>query len=792
MANGETRHPVRLPRISEAPVQVQHLHQPPVIDRPKRIHPRHLLPRVREGAEREFHSTTPPLALAPSPRAVMGEMSVLRNVELLSPGQQNTASSVGEPSVAMNGDVVFYTGNWYAAVSTNGGQSFSFINPASEFATATPPGAAFCCDQVVHYIKALDTFVWLLQYGPDSGDNIQRIGFAKTADVAAGKWQLFDLTTAAVGVPGAFIDFPDLAVGANCLYLTTNLFGTQVGSAVVRIPFEGIESGDVHARPFVSMDYQSFRVAQNCSTSAYFAAHRDTSTLEVFCWEEAKDAPVPKAIGVARWIGGNSGYQSRTPDGGRWLDRADPRHTGATMAGSELYFSWSVDRGSNQRPRPFIQIARLDASNLTLLENINIFDNDSATCYGALSTNSDGEVGISYMIGGGPRFPTHVVGILTNDRKNVTTSEGARSPVDSQWGDYLTVRRVFPNERLFAATGFTMLGAGNGSNRDATPRFVVFGRASVGGIGTTPGETTGPTVVPIPAVPTPVVPTPVAPVTIAGVFTDVDTLPVVSAVAARKVLDIAMQAGTAPHADEIPLRFVNPEKATKPGVERWPVKTGQDPDIGKVGKNVFDGVDLGVGIVPATIAELIRINRPLDMLPVNRIFSAYQNKRRGPVEWIVWQIEGHITVVKLEDDGDYHLVVQGPSGDTMVCEVPTGTTKFIGSSPWLANIQAARKAVDQRLLAHLSPNDFVPLGGILVPREAVPEDLRRDMSSLLPRSFETPPEGQESSMPAFQTRVNPTPARLTGIGFFDAVHGQTGVAQLNGIELHPVLKIEWL
>ena len=662
---------------------------------------------------------------------------------------------------------------------------------------------------MVHYIKAIDTFVWLLQYGPDTGDNIQRIGFAKTADVAAGKWRLFDLTTQALGVPGAFLDFPDLAVGASNLYITTNIFGTSVGSAVVRVPFAGIESGDVHVQPFVSMDYQSFRVAQNCSTSAYFAAHQDTSTLEVFCWEEAKDAPVGKAIGVARWIGGNSGYQSRTPDGKRWLDRADPRHTGATMAGNQLYFAWGVDRRSNQRPQPFIQIARLDVTNLTLLENINIFDTESATCYGALSTNSDGEVGISYMIGGGTRFPAHVVGILTNDRKNVTTSAGTRSPLDNEWGDYLTVRRAFPNERLFAATGFTMLGAGNGSNRDATPRFVIFGRASAGGIvptgggttitgggttgstggkttrrhyrgrnhwgGTTGGGTTG------------------GGTTITGgVFTDVDTLPVVSAAVAKKVLEIAKQAGAAPRAEEIPLRFVNPEKATKPGVERWPVKTGQDPDVAKVGRNVFGGVDLGAGIVPATIAELIRINRPPDMLPVNKVFSAYQNKRRDPVEWIVWQIEGHINAVKLEDDGDYHLVVQGPSGDTMVAEVPTPTTKFIGTSPWLDNIQAVRQAVDQRILAHLSPKDFVPLDGILVPLEAVSEQLRREVSSLLPQSFQTPPEGQESSMPVFQTRVNPTPARITGIGFFDAVHGQTGVAQLNGIELHPVLKIEWL
>ena len=31
----------------------------------------------------------------------------------------------------------------------------------------------------------------------------------------------------------------------------------------------------------------------------------------------------------------------------------------------------------------------------------------------------------------------------------------------------------------------------------------------------------------------------------------------------------------------------------------------------------------------------------------------------------------------------------------------------------------------------------------------------------------------------------------TGVGFFDRVHDQTGVAMKNGIELHPVLAIEF-
>jgi hypothetical protein len=168
-------------------------------------------------------------------------------------------------------------------------------------------------------------------------------------------------------------------------------------------------------------------------------------------------------VGVARWLGGN-GYRSRCPDGNRWLDRADPRITGATMAGQELWFAWAVDTNSNQRPNPFVQIARINAQDLTLIENLNIFDPDSATCYAALGTNAQGEVGASYMVGGGPRHPSLVVSILTGARKDVVVSEGSRGPLadpqsaKGEWGDFLSVRPAFPGGTNFTATGYTMLG----------------------------------------------------------------------------------------------------------------------------------------------------------------------------------------------------------------------------------------------------------------------------------------------------------------------------------------------
>jgi hypothetical protein len=784
----------RLLAASKNPIRVQHLDAPPRYARRERIHPRRVLPRVKEGREREFHSVTRELAyhLQGAMRATTDDLTLVTNTELAQPGQQQLASSVGEPSVAVAGDVpvVVYTGNWYAARSIDGGQTFQYINPFNAF--PDPPNLGYCCDQVVNYLPSIDTFVWLLQYGPKAGpqaDNIQRLAFATSDQVKTGNWRLFDITTQSLGVAGQFLDFPDLAVGANNLYVTTNLFtpdGQGAGAAVVRIPIASIGAGPVTATSFVSKDLNSFRVAQNCGTTAFFAAHADTSTLRVFAWDETQAAPTPTDVGVARWIGGQ-GYQSSTPDGQRWLDRVDPRLTGAALAGNELWFAWSVDSGSNQRPNAFVQIARIDATNITLVENVNVFDLNAAIAYGALSSNSDNEVGISYMIGGSQQFPSHMVGILTGTRKDVLASAGERGTTDGQWGDFLTVRPVFPARKLFAATGYTMKGPGDGSNRDATPRFVVFGRSGSGVTGT-PGPDPG---TPVPQPPIPSTPLPPTPGPDGGPITDVNSLPVVNASVAAQIKAAAGLVVGGPAAAPLAALVAPPApvEADSPGSERWPVKTGTDPDRAKVGKNVINGKDLGAGIVDTTLEELISLPRPAGLTDPAKDPPAFKSVRANVTELTIWRIEATIIALKHEQDGDYHLVLQSASGAQMVGEIPTPTSVFVGDSPWLTNIGEARRQIDDKLVKHLSPSAFalmngkyVPLGALTFqPRQTAPPGLR----------FETPPAGSLAVQPLFATSINPTPIRLTGVGFFDRAHGATGAAP-NVIELHPVLKVEWM
>ena len=187
------------------------------------------------------------------------------------------------------------------------------------------------------------------------------------------------------------------------------------------------------------------------------------------------------------------------------------------------------------------------------------------------------------------------------------------------------------------------------------------------------------------------------------------------------------------------------------------------------------------------------MGRPVGMRPASLNFdSQFHDRRLGVVEQTVWSIEATIIALKLEADGDYHLVLQGASGETMIAECPTPTPTFIADSAWLGNIQEARTKIDDKLVSKLSPNNFVPMGGTLVPRESLPLSMQARAMPSSVASFVSTEKGQEMGLPTFKTSVKPTPARITGVGFFDNVHGQMGVSQLNGIELHPLLKIEWL
>jgi hypothetical protein len=115
------------------------------------------------------------------------------------------------------------------------------------------------------------------------------------------------------------------------------------------------------------------------------------------------------------------------------------------------------------------------------------------------------------------------------------------------------------------------------------------------------------------------------------------------------------------------------------------------------------------------------------------------NNRVSPWETTQWVINATLTQYKLESDSDYHLVLKDAGGLTMIVEIPSPTCVGAGS-PFFAGIQNARSEFNARFTATTS----------------------------------------------FQTAN--IPVQIKGVGMFDFLHGQTGVAP-NGIELHPVLDV---
>jgi len=120
-----------------------------------------------------------------------------------------------------------------------------------------------------------------------------------------------------------------------------------------------------------------------------------------------------------------------------------------------------------------------------------------------------------------------------------------------------------------------------------------------------------------------------------------------------------------------------------------------------------------------------------------------QDQRANATETTVFSITAFLINYKVEPDQDYHLRVADANKNEMVVEVPNPPC-IHGASPFTAQITAARKVVDDQLTV-----------------------------------------GSK-----FQPTDTKIPVRVTGIGFFDKKgHGKGGTP--NGIELHPVIKIEF-
>lgn len=404
-------------------------------------------------------------------------------------GSADLTSAIGnaddgwEDSQARAGNVVFYTFNWGAAYSVDGGRSFTRVDAAAGF-DGLPAGEGFCCDQEVIYAPAIDRFIWVRQTGQAtaSGENRYRIAVASPSEFtssSAPTWKTFDLTPGTFGLSGKqwWFDYDGLSVGTQSAFMSFNVVGSG-RSMVVRLPFKALTgSGGLSGAYFFPEGIANFRVAQNIGTRAYFAAQKSTSELRSFYWDEGTLTVYYRDVGISSVP---TKFGSQLPDGSDWLapsSKVSERITGATRVGNQVWYAWTggVDKTF---PQPHIEIAKINVPSLTLAGERYIASRDFAWAYPDLATNQRGDVAIAYSWGGGVYAVRTGIGFLNGRQDLVNTSD----PGEGGGGHYLTLHRDWPNKQLFTVGNYWQPFAdASKTSRVNHPQFIVFGRSGDGG-----------------------------------------------------------------------------------------------------------------------------------------------------------------------------------------------------------------------------------------------------------------------------------------------------------------------
>lgn len=160
------------------------------------------------------------------------------------------------------------------------------------------------------------------------------------------------------------------------------------------------------------------------------------------------------------------------------------------------------------------------------------------------------------------------------------------------------------------------------------------------------------------------------------------------------------------------------------GVERWAVKTFADSDAQKV----------SLTPVATTVASLNGVPAP------SRVALDARPNSRFPAEFSTYKVEAYLVGFKREADEDFHIVIKDLSGpSTMVVEMPAG--------------------------------------------DCMPKALKNE-SVILQAAWQT--RFGKATTKFKDIHQHKIKVEIVGVGFFDFIHGQTGVAK-NGFELHRVI-----
>jgi hypothetical protein len=435
--------------------------------------------------------------------------------------------TAAEPSGADGGGVILVSFNYAIAYSTDGGSTFTVLDPTTIFPPMSNDGIGFCCDQVVEYAPSIDRFIWLIQGTGvwDGGRGAYRLATASPSDIkssGATKWTYWNLTPGVFGQPDSTsgrtdFDYPDLSIGTNYLNMNWDI-GFQwcgqppppapnppvapatcnSGREVVQVALSQIKAGGsltlAYTTPSDSAMAWTNHLTKDTGNSVFWAANNGTSVLRVFSWAEGagvyywRDVPLIRSFATldACAAAENCSIEPlpiiSTATGPDWLHNYPrPGILGATRSDGNIWFAWTAGADSDFS-QAHVEMVTLNSS-YKLTQQVQVWNSSYAFGYPSLATNAcTGEIGLSLESGGGGSFPNHVVGFWGDYEVYPTTAGNVGT---DQFGDYVTIRRnnTAGQSAFFDAFGYALNASYAPGTKSVSPsnvqvdvQYAIFGR----------------------------------------------------------------------------------------------------------------------------------------------------------------------------------------------------------------------------------------------------------------------------------------------------------------------------
>jgi len=416
-------------------------------------------------------------------------------------GGYGNVSKVQEPSTDNNGKYVFQTGNWYASYSNNNGANWTYLNPFSIF------GANFCCDQVTIYDAARGKQYWELQYVAAGSPATNKLVLAEATGTNLASWCYYNITPDWFGEPAdTAIDYNDLSLTNNYLYLASNLFPKAGGSksGLIRMPLDSLSTcaGFTYNR-YVTATYFTLKGVQGATDVAYFGSDGGgtlRSSFRIIRWPEVGSLTTyDRTVAAFTYFSRSSGQNCTSADGAvtNWCQYADSRTLGGAkgrgylngtgfVSGNYLSWSFNAKQSGTARPFPYSRLVSFRESDLSYSGAVDFAATWGAIQFLTLAPNARGDIGGAFAWGGGTGtthyFPSSAAFIWDDygytpnyylwGTGNTCTSSGI-----PRWGDYYTARAWKPSMLGWIAVGWAYTGGNCGSGGTDAPHNIVFSRS---------------------------------------------------------------------------------------------------------------------------------------------------------------------------------------------------------------------------------------------------------------------------------------------------------------------------